>query len=220
MSVITISRQFASGGDMIAAEVCERLGYRYFDKEMMVEAALNVGLCENEIVDFTEDRYKVQDFISRLLRGRPRTMKEVLIREEQHGLIETLTLRELNEQDCIALVRYTIERVHEEGNIVIVGRGGQAILKDKPNVLHVRIIAPLEARIQRLRARGMTGVSEIKNTLRDSDRASAEFLKRFFNIRWDDPEHYHLTLNTGLLDTETAAETIIAAVQKIGTQVA
>lgn len=219
MTVITISRQLGSGGDVIAAQVCEQLGYRYFDKEMMIEAAANVGLCETEVVDFTEDRYKVQDFISRLLRARPRTVKELLVREEQHGLIETLTLRELNEEDCAALVRYTIERVHAEGNVVIVGRGGQAILKDKPNVVHVRIFAPQETRIQRLRARGMSGVSEIKNTIRDSDRASAEFLKRFFNIQWDDPEHYHLILNTGLLDTDTAAETIVAAARKLSTAV-
>lgn len=219
MTVITISRQLGSGGDVIAAQVCEQLGYRYFDKEMMVEAAANVGLCENEIVDFTEDRYKVQDFISRLLRARPRTVKELLVREEQHGLIETLTLRELDEEDCVALVRYTIERVYEEDNIVILGRGGQAILKDKPNVVHVRIFAPLEARSQRLRARGMSGVSEIKNTIRDSDRASAEFLKRFFNIQWDDPEHYHMILNTGLLDTDTAAETIIATARKLSTAI-
>lgn len=219
MTVITISRQFGSGGDVIAAQVCEQLGYRYFDKEMMIEAAANVGLCENEVVDFTEDRYKVQDFISRLLRARPRTIKEVLVREEQHGLIETLTLRELNEEDCLALVRYTIERVYDENNIVILGRGGQAILKNKPNVVHVRIFAPLETRIQRLRARGMSGISEIKNTIRDSDRASAEYLKRFFDIQWDDPEHYHLILNIGLLDTDTAAATIIAAARKLSTAV-
>lgn len=213
MTVITISRQFGSGGDAIAAQACEQLGYRYFDKEMMLEAAAHAGLCEAEVIDFTEDRYKVQDFISRLLRARPRTMKEVLFREEQHGVIETLTARELDEKDCASLVRYTIERAYQEGNIVIVGRGGQAILRDNPGVLHIRLIAPEETRFQHIRAAGMTGISELKAAIRDSDRASAEYLKRFFGIAWDDPELYDLTLNTGHITTAAAAKIIIAAVQ-------
>ncbi len=215
MAVVTFSRQLGSGGDQIALRVTERLGYRFFDKEVMVEAAAHVGLHESEVVDFSEDLYKVQDFISRLLRARPRRIKDVLIREEQHGPIETLTARELNEEDCVALVRYTIERAYQEGNVVIAGRGGQAILRDEPGTLHVRVIAPLDARIQRARAMGMTGVSEIKNTLNNSDRASAEYLKRFHGIRWDDPELYHLVLNTGLIDIDTAVEVVVAAVRKL-----
>jgi len=220
MSVITISRQLGSGGDMIAAHICEQLNYRYFDKEMMVEAAAYVGLGEAEVIDFTEDRYKVQDFISRLLRLRPRTIKEVIFREDQHGVVETLTLRTLDEKDCVSLVRYTVERAYSEGNIVIVGRGGQAILRDKPGVLHVRVIAPEETRFQHLRAVGMSGVSEIKLKIRESDRASAEYLKRFYHIDWNDSELYDLVLNTARIDTASVAEIIIAAVRAIEQKVA
>lgn len=215
MTVITISRQLGSGGDLIAAHICELLNYRHFDKEMMVEAAAHAGLCEAEVIDFTEDRYKVQDFISRLLRVRPRTVKEVMFREEQHGEVETLTSRTLDEEDCVSLVRYTVERAHHEDNMVIVGRGGQAILHGKPNVLHVRIIAPDETRFQHLRAAGMSGISEIKLKIRDSDRGSAEYLKRFFNIDWNDSHLYDLVLNTGRIGTLDAAEIIIAAVHAI-----
>jgi cytidylate kinase len=157
----------------------------------------------------------VQDFISRLLGARPRRVKHVLVREEQHGPVETLTARELNEEDCVTLIRYTIERAYNEGNTVIVGRGGQAILRDRPATLHVRIFAPLDVRIQNARALGMTGVSEIKATLNKRDRSSAEYLKRFYGIQWDDPELYHLLINTGLLDIDTAVATVIAAVRKL-----
>ncbi|NLX11192.1 MAG: cytidylate kinase-like family protein [Chloroflexi bacterium] len=211
MTVITFSRQAFSGGDEIAQRVCEQLGYRFFDKEMMVEAAARTGLQESEVVDFSEATYKVQDFISRLLQARPRHVKDILIREEQHGPIATLTAHELNEEDCVSLVCYTVERVHQEGNIVIVGRGGQAILRGRPGVLHVRVFAPLPVRIQRAREQGMTGISHIKAVLHSKDRASAEYLKRFHGIQWADPELYHLLINTGQLDFGTAVEVIVSA---------
>lgn len=220
MAVITFSRQYGSGGDEIAVRVCEALDYRYFDKQMMVEAAASAGLCDAEVVDFSEDQYKVQDFIAKLFRSGPRLVKEIRTREEHHGPIATLTARELNEADCVALVRYSIGRAYSEGNMVIVGRGGQAVLQNKPGVLHVRVVAPMEQRIQRLREAGMTGIADIKQAIADKDRASAEYLKRFFNIQWDDPVHYHLVINTGLLSVDAAVEAIVAAVRAMQPAVA
>ncbi len=215
MAVITVSRQAGSGGDEIAARVCDLLSYRYFDKQVMIEAAAAAGLCEAEVVDFSEDHYKVQDFLSRLLRSRPRTVRQVLVREEAHKLIDTLTAREMDEARCVDLIRYAITSVYEQGDMVIVGRGGQAVLHNKPGVLHVRIIAPLEQRILRLREQGVSGVSELKLTIADRDRASAEYLKRFFGISWDDPALYHMILNTGLLDLDAAAGIIAGAVEHL-----
>lgn len=215
MAVITLSRQIGSGGDEIAARVCELLGYRYFDKQLMVDAAAQAGLRELEVVDFSEEFYKVQDFLSRLFRSGPRPVREVRTRDASHQVIDTLSTRELDEIQCTSLVKYTILRACETGNIVIVGRGGQAILKGKPGVLHVRVVAPLEERIQRLREKGMVGIADIKATLSQKDRATAEYLKRFYNIDGDDPSHYDMILNTGSLTTDAAAQVIAAAAQQL-----
>jgi cytidylate kinase len=99
--------------------------------------------------------------------------------------------------------------------MVIVGRAGQAILRGLPGVLHVRVIAPLEDRIRRLREQGISGISEIKLTIAERDRASAAYLKRFFGVSWDDPALYHLVLNTGLLDYDLAAEIVVHAAQHL-----
>lgn len=220
MAVITLSRQVGSGGDEIAARLCEALNYHYFDKQMMIEAAAEAGLREEEIVDFSEERYKVQDFLSRLFRSGPRPIREVFDRSPVHQIIDTLTVRELDETQCAALVRHTIQRAYDTGNVVIVGRGGQAILKGKPGALHVRVIAPLDQRIQRLRAQGMVGVADIKACIAQKDRATAEYLKRFFDIEWNDPTLYHLVLNTGLLDLDAAARIVMDAVQEMSAKAA
>jgi cytidylate kinase len=215
MAVITLSRQIGSWGDEIAARVCELLGYRYFDKELMIETAAEVGLGEHEVVDFSEDRYDVQDFISKLFRSGPRTVKHIIVREEMHGLLDPLTAKALNEVQCASLVRYAVLMAYETGNIVIVGRGGQAILRNKPGALHVRVVAPMEVRIQRLREQGATGVGDIKHYIAQQDRAGAEYLDRFFGIKWDDPANYHLLINTGMIGVEAAAQVLAAAVKQL-----
>jgi hypothetical protein len=62
MAVITISRQYSSRGDEIAARVCVMLGYRYFDKRLMAQIASETGFSESEMIDFSEDDYKVRTF--------------------------------------------------------------------------------------------------------------------------------------------------------------
>jgi len=215
MAVVTLSRQVGSNGDEIARRVCDLLGYSYFDKRLMIEVASEVGLCDHEVVDFSEENYKVQDFLSHLFGSHSRPVKDLLIREEKHGVVDPLTAHKLDETRCADLVRRTVLSAYEMGDIMIVGRGGQAILKDKPGVLHVRVVAPPEVRVQRLRAQGIVGIANIKVTIEQKDRATAEYLKRFFNIEWDDPALYHLVLNTGLFEVDAAAQIIAEAVQQL-----
>ncbi|MCZ7541037.1 MAG: cytidylate kinase-like family protein [Anaerolineae bacterium] len=87
---------------------------------------------------------------------------------------------------------------------MIVGRGGQAILQDIPNVLHVRVTAPEGARIARLQKIEGLGVEAAQQKIARQDRATAEYLGRFFGIRWDDPALYHLVINTGKVGIEGA----------------
>jgi len=71
--------------------------------------------------------------------------------------------------------------------VVIVGRGGQAILQDEPDTLHVRIVAPLDARAQNLHQRENYSLGGAQDIAIKRDRAAADYLKRFYNIDWDDP---------------------------------
>ncbi len=172
-----------------------------------------MGLTEHQVIDLNEDRYEVRSFLSRLFREGPRTLERATVRQRDAEGRVTISSEALDEEQCIALVRHTILSAHEQGHIVIVGRGGQAILQDKPHTLHVRIIAPQEARIRRMQAGGMSGISEIKTLLAQRDRATAEYLRRFYGIDWEDPDLYDLVINTGRLPLEAATQAIVAAVR-------
>src|SRR5688572_13553887 len=78
MTTITLSREYGSGSDHVVAHVCRALWYRYFDKMVMTRAAVEAGLQAHEVVDFSEDNYKLQGFLERLLSWRgPRVVAQV-----------------------------------------------------------------------------------------------------------------------------------------------
>jgi cytidylate kinase len=128
---------------------------------------------------------------------------------------------QLSEESALALERKAIEYAHAVGNIVIVGRGGQVVLKDCPDVLHVRIEAPLEDRLLRVRSSGLVANRpfidsvETRRAAQDlidaSDAASAGYLRRFYNVDWADPMLYHLLINTGRMHLNQAVQVIIEA---------
>ncbi|MBN1876898.1 MAG: cytidylate kinase-like family protein [Anaerolineae bacterium] len=202
MAVITISRQYGSGAREIAERLCNILGYRYFDKNLMVRVAAEVGLSEDEIIDFSEENYKVRTFMDRLLgRAKPTSMAGS----------GALKVESLDEAQCVNLVKDTILAAYNQDNVVIIGRGGQAILREKPGVLHVRLEAPLGARTLRVKERENISMEEASTLVKEKESAAAAYLLHFFDIEWEHPMLYHLILNTGRWDLDAATAIIVNA---------
>lgn len=214
MATITISRQYASGGEEIAARVAQLLEYTIFDKTMMAEVATELGLTEHEIVDFRESDQRSLGFVDRLL-GRKLTVAQVRTWQEDISGVRSPSIIKISDDQAIALVRGVIDAAYKRDKVVIVGRGGQAILRGQPGALHVRIEAPLEHRVQRLMERDDYTPTQAELEIEDRDRAARDYVRRYHDIDPTDPMHYHLLINTGLLDLETAAEVIALAAQQM-----
>jgi cytidylate kinase len=219
MAVITISRQYGSGGDEIAVRICQELGCRAFDKRMMAQVASEMGLSEREIVDFSEANYKVRGFLERLFgRRSARVVAEAGAWTQDTSGARAVQVEQLDEEWCVRMVRTTIQAAYERDNVVIVGRGGQAILQDKPGVLHVRLQAPLDARILRVRYQETVGLAPefqqraAHDLVADRDRAGAEYLQRFYDVDWADPSLYHMVLDTKKWGIEPCVQLIVQAV--------
>jgi len=218
MAVITISRQFGSGGDEIADHICHELGYRQFDKRLIAQAAAGVGLSEQEIIDFSEENYKVKNFLDRLL-GRSQAVAQVRVWKEDAKGIRASEAIQINEEHALMMTKRAVEAAHHTGDIVIVGRGGQVILKDYLDVLHIRIEAPLEDRIQCVKAQmkdehhlptdTVEARRKAQNLIGSRDLASADYLRRFYGVDWADPLLYHLMINTGKVKMKLAVQMII-----------
>lgn len=221
MAVITISRQFGSGGDEIAHRVAEIMGYQLFDKQLIARAAVEVGLSDQEIIDFSEDNFKMRSFLDRLFTRQQPLISTSIWRESSSG--EMISEKsELGELAALSLIQKAVMSAYAVGRFVIVGRGGQVILKDKPGVFHVRIEAPLELRIQKMKESlrqsrqeyraDITLRREAQDLIVERDAASEDYIKKFYNVAWDDPYLYHVLFNTARLTTEQAARFIACLV--------
>jgi cytidylate kinase len=188
MNVVTVSRELGSGGRVIAAEVARVLDFRLIDKEMLHRAAEETHLSETRIEDLDERWPGVLEKVRWLPEGR--RYRQILER---------------------VLGEYA-----DEGGSVIVGRGGVAILGSRPDVLHVRIVAPRDARVSRLVERDAVSRESAERRIRESDENRAAFHRHFFHQDWDDPLLYDVVVNTGLQTVEDAVRLIVAAARGVG----
>lgn len=211
MTVITISRQYGSGGTEIATRVSELLGYRYLDKQYVIQAAFEAGLTESEALDFREESSQARNFMERLLMPGPPLSAEMAVGGGQ----EPLTLELLDTERCLNLVRAAIHAEYKAGHAVIVGRGGQAVLQKVPDVLHVLVHAPMPARILRIQESEKVGLEEAYLMATQHDKKTSRYLERVFNIKWDDPLLYHLIINSGKWSLEQAANIIVHATKAL-----
>ncbi|MEN2983844.1 MAG: cytidylate kinase-like family protein [Dictyoglomaceae bacterium] len=208
MAIITISRQYGSNGEKIAEKLARDLNYRYFDKFLMTEIAISSGLSEAEVIDFNEDNYKVKGFFEQLFRRRE-FVGEITVKEKDNVTgITSITTKTFDEEGGLRFVQAVIRKLKDWGDVVILGRGAQVLLKDNPKTLHIRIIAPLEYRIKNvMKERNLTREESLRLII-EKDKSAEEYLKRFYNVDWNNPELYHLILNTGLLSWEQGVEVI------------
>lgn len=227
MATITISRQFGSGGDEIADQLCQILGYRHFDKRMIARAAAEANLSEREIAgysDYSEETYKVKSFLDHLLRRTPAGKTEAYRKEDSVGVLLAEEKR-FNEASALKLVQEAIGAAYRADNMIIIGRGGQLILKDRSNVLHIRIEAPLQDRIHRVQKRikaeepaystsyGFRFRAE--DSIIERDAASSDYIRVFYGANWADTSLYHAILNTGKMSLEACAQIIADMVHQL-----
>jgi cytidylate kinase len=222
MAVITISREFASGGDQVAERLCEELGYHAFGKVQIAQAVAETSMSKWNAVDYSEDNHEVQTFLERLFR-RTATPVQTIAWRDDPSIATRPERADVHELAVISIVKRAIKAAQQFDNMVIVGRGGQVLLKGAPGVLHVRIEAPLEQRIQRVMEQ-LNNEQKLERTNGDllraanelvakRDVASADYIRRYYDVNWADPKLYHLVLNLGLLDVETAVALIVTAVK-------
>jgi cytidylate kinase len=216
MSVITISRQYGSGGDEVAIQICEKMCYRYFDKTMMDELATAASKGDIQLADLSEDTYEVRGALMRMFGSQQAAgpCAELHTWVEEVSGERTMKITKMTEDETVHLVRSTLNTVYKLGNTVILGRAGQVVLKDRPGVFHVRIEAPFEYRVGRVVEKEKLTPQEAKEKIALKDRAAHDYLKRFYDVDWADTSLYHLVINTGLIHETLAGYIIMDAISR------
>jgi CMP/dCMP kinase len=224
MAVITLSREFASGGDEVASRLCEVLGYHSFGKQQIIQAATDTTLSKNNIIDYSEDNHEIQAVKG--LFGHTASSVQKIAWSENPSIAKSPEQADVHEAAVLGLTKRAILAAGRAGNMVIIGRGGQILLKNTPGVLHVRIEAPVEMRVawvkqQLSKEQGASQTEEkISQTASDiiatREMASADYIKRYFNADWRDPRLYDMVLNMGKFNIEQAVKIILSALDSLG----
>jgi CMP/dCMP kinase len=227
MAIITISREYGSGGDEVASRLCEVLGYPSFGKHLITQAAKETTLSKNNVIDYSEDNHEVQSFLDWLF-GRTASPVQKIAWSENPSIAKRPEHADVHETAVLSLTKRAIQAAVRTGNMVIIGRGGQILLKDTPGVLHVRIEAPVERRIERVKQQMKKDVAAAPSDeklhkaaadlVANRDAASADYIKRYFDVDWQYPCLYHMVLNLDKLSLEQAVQVIVAAVHSLEAQ--
>ncbi len=118
-------------------------------------------------------------------------------------------------EEYVRMVGLVIRGLAHEGNVLIIGRGGQALLKNHPGTLHVQLVAPMAYRLKIVMAREGLSKRAAQNRLRASDRARFDYVRRYHDADWLDSSLYHLVVNTGRVPVATAVALIVSAEQAL-----
>ena len=205
VNIITIEREYGCGGGDIAQLVAKRLGWKLWDQRLTEEIA-RLANCPKAVVEAREE--KNDPLYYRLFKS--------FLRGSYEGSINAPKLNLVDSETILRTTRRVVEHAAEHGNCVIVGRGSQQFLKNRPDTLRMFLYAPREHKVRRLLARGKSE-KEAEELVDSVDRERADFIQKYFNAEWPDRPVYHSMLNTAIGD-ECVANMILTLVQTYETR--
>lgn len=193
-NIITISRQFGSGGRTVGRMVAEKLGIPFYDKELVEQISLESGFAPKFVEEHGEHAPGKSKFAYAFLpQGVPGVM---------NGMSTADFLWHIQ---CS-----TIIQLAEAGPCVIVGRNADYILKDRPDALHAYIHADMQQRADRIvRLYGESEKSP-QARLQEKDKRRAVNYQHYTGRTWGAAENYDICLNTGKISLEDAADMIVS----------
>ena len=216
MRVITLSRGLGSGGIAIAQQLAKRLSWKLVDKEVIVKAAQMANVSEEQIVKFDQEQFNQMKVLFSDL-AFPVPGSGMMYPFVAAGYMEPYWFPAsiqnpniVDETKYIQLTKTVIQNLSEDGNVIIVGRGGCVLLKDRKDTLHLRITAPIEERIKRVMETANVNEPDARQMVTQRDKASSDYLKHFYQVNWTDPLLYHLIINTGKISLLKAEELIMS----------
>lgn len=196
--VITLEREYGSGGGDIAAKLAARLGWKLWDQLLTEEIARRME-CDCRVIEEHEE--KRDPMYYRLLKAFMKGSFEGSLNAPRMKMVDTECVREV--------VQKMLPEIADEGNSVIVGRGSAFYLSKRTDAFHVFVYAPFEARVRRLRSTGKSEkeATELAETV---DRDRADFIKRYFDVDWPGRHRFHMMVNSGMGE-EVAVQIILDA---------
>ena len=203
--IITIDREYGSGGGVIAEQVAKRLGWKLWDQRLTDEIARRLD-CERRAVEEREERRDPAYY--RLFKTFLRGSFEGTVNAPRLKLVDADCIRETTQQ--------ILKEVADSGDCVIVGRGGAYYLGDRRDAFHVFIYALFDDKVRRLQTTGKSQKEAI-GLVEEVDVGRASFIQQYYHVDWPERQRFHLMINSSMGE-RLVAEAILDAVARLAKQ--
>jgi cytidylate kinase len=182
--VITVEREYGSGGAAIAERLAQRLGWKCWDRDLTAEIARTANV---DHVTAARCDERVDSLLYRLFKVYARGSYERALPVGESRMFDT--------DRMFATLEKVIEDVATRGNCVIVGRGAPYILRNRPDAFHVFVYASVDEKIRRLKSIGKSEKEAIQ-LIGEIDRERAAFIRHYFNKEWPLRTLYNVMINS------------------------
>ena len=197
--IVTISNRFGSGALAVAELAAQRLGYEYVDEQLPVVVAKRLQTSP-ESVDSEEDRSP--------------TMGERIVRMLELATPEVRAGGTTFDEELLREVQAAVREYASHDNVVIVGRGAHVILGRRPDVLRVFMYAPRDWRLRHIMESHTLDEKAARAEIDRIDKSRAEYMRRNYDLNWNEPGNFELQIDTSTFSIEGAAGVIVAAVRE------
>ena len=193
--VITIARMHGSGGHEIGQKVAERLGIKFYDKEIINKTAETLGISKKDVED--KDQF-ISDasFLEYIITDNGISKEKFTGRDGAIFLTQSRIIREAAMESC-----------------VIIGRCADYVLKDRPCCLNVFISSSEDFAVKMVTARTQLNESQAREVIRIKNRARANHYEKYTGLQWQNPDHYDIVVNTAKIGIDTSVDLICNAVK-------
>jgi cytidylate kinase len=188
IKIITIEREYGSGGGEIAQRLAKQLGWKLWD-QLLTEEIARLADCPKSVVECREE--KTDPLYYRLFKS--------FLRGSYEGSLNAHKLKLVDSECILKFTEQVVQHAAKAGNAVIVGRGSQQFLKNRQDTLRVFLYAPREDKVRRLLARGKSE-DEAEQLVDTVDRERVAFIDKYFHVEWPDRSIYHTMINTTIGD--------------------
>lgn len=197
-TVITIGRQYGSGGRNIGIRLAEKLGVPFYDQEILKHAAEQSGLCEKILENYDE---------------KPRSFLYSIAMDPFGYALGGIPANTLDQKVYLATFD-TIQRLADQGSCVIIGRCADYVLRERENVLRAFLYAPLTSRIAAVMERDGLREAEAKQKIQRMDKSRAAYYEFYTTQKWGAVASYDLCVDTELLGQEGTVELLCHVLEK------
>ena len=203
--IITISRMYGSGGSDVAERVARALGWALLDNAVVDAVAERLGVSREEVSEHEE---RVPSLVERLASTLMMSAPELSMPVDEGALVVTAETR------IVDVTRRVMEEAIQEGNAVLVGRGAQAMLADRPDALHVFCYAPKDFLVQYAIAHRGVDPATAEHDVDRVNKQREQWVKRHWGRDWKSFSNYHLCVDTGRMGIDAAAALVVAAARE------